>query len=941
MNNKITEENVIVAVRVRPFNKRELKRNAECIIDMPNLNETIIRNSKDKKDEKKFQFDYSYWSFDDFYVDKNGVNIGNSSKYIDQKRIFNDLGKIVLNNAWKGFNVSLFSYGQTGSGKSYSIVGFQSNKGLVPKICEELFRTISEKKEKKYEYQICISMFEIYCEKIRDLLVTESIKKNNLKVREHPKTGFYIENLLSIDVKSFNDIEKQIDIGTKNRSIASTSMNITSSRGHTIIRLNFKQKIPKKSGNGTTTKTSEINLVDLAGSERQKDAEVEGQRLKEGIVINKSLTTLGRVIKTIVDIQQWKGKNKSNIQIPYRDSILTCVLKNALGGNSKTIMIAAISPADLNYDETLSTLRFADRVKNIKTKAIVNESVTEKLIRELMDENIRLKELIDKGVSIDGKVATDDEVEELKRLLESNKIEMENLKKKWEEKFNLTEKNFINYNENIIKKRKEIPHLWNLNEDPALTNKIIHFINKNDTLVTNQTNITCKNKIILEGLSIMENHATIFNKNDKKIFIKPNDCKRILINGQIIYEETELKQNDVILFGGNHMYVFQNPKKEGMLNINEITYDMALIDIAKTGEFGNQLNGIGIKSNELPELEEDLIALIPTIDKANLMCNELKIDIVYSIILATPESRGLLKGSDQVLVKATFKKEDVFFVWPKDKFLTRYYDIEEIYQDFIENKKININKNSWDYPFFESLKSEVYIGTCYVSLKSLAKLIDISNDIPVIDFNGEQVGLLTVSLIPCQLSGKEIVGEFVEKSEEIIGKNIGYKIKILTVNSLSKRYEKCWCSYKFFEENLEKTITGIGNNIVFAHEKVFYYKPVSKKLLEYLERKALIINVHGYQKTRYKNNLVDDVTIKINKIFGDPIEKKVEELKVSSQQLKENESQIVPEKKNPVKKKIIDSKVKNIQKKNPIEKKKLNVKKKTSLNKKQTKFVKS
>ncbi|CEF61084.1 Kinesin-like protein KIF1B [Strongyloides ratti] len=930
MNNKITEENVIVAVRVRPFNNRELKRNAQCIIEMPNLKETIIRNYKDKKEEKKFQFDYSYWSFDNFFIDKDGVNIGESPKYINQERIFNDIGKIILNNAWKGFNVSLFSYGQTGSGKTYTMVGFQSNKGLVSNICEKLFQTILEKKEKKHEYQICISMFEIYCEKIRDLLVTENIIKNNLKIREHPKTGFYIENLKYLEVKSFNDIEKQIDIGTKNRSIASTSMNMTSSRGHTIIRLNFKQKIPKKSGNGTTTKSSEINLVDLAGSERQKDAEIEGQRLKEGIVVNKSLTTLGRVIKTIVDIQQWKGKNKSNVQIPYRDSILTCILKNALGGNSKTIMIATISPADINYDETLSTLRFADRVKNIKTKAIINESVTDKLIRELMDENIRLKELIDKGVSIDGKVASDDEVEELKKLLENNKIEMKNLKKKWEEKFNLKEKDLIHYNEDIIKKKKEIPHLWNLNEDPALTNKIVHFIYKNDTLVTNQTDITYKNnKIVLQGLSIMENHAIIFNKNDKKILLKPNDGKKILINGHIIYEETELKQNDIILFGGNHMYVFQNPKKEGMLNVNEITYDMAQIDIARNCGFGNQLNGIGIKQNNIPELEEDLIELIPKIDRTNLMCKQLKIDIEYSIILVTPESRGLLKGSDQALVKATNQKEDIFFIWSKDKFLTRYYDIEEIYQNYIENKKDYIKCNM-DYPFFESLKSEVYIGTCYVSLKPLAKLIDISNDIPIIDFNGETVGSLTVSLVSCQLSGKEIVGEFVEKSKEIVGKNIGFKIKIYTANSLSKRYEKCWCSYKFFEESLKKTIVGKGNDVVFAYEDVFYYKPVTKKLLEYLETKTLIINVHGYQKTRCRDNLDHDITLKINQIFDDPIEKKIEELKVNKNQVKENDSIVISKKKDPIKKRT----VKKISNKIVSEQKKSQLSKKIVINKK-------
>uniref|UniRef100_A0A0N4Z581 Kinesin-like protein n=1 Tax=Parastrongyloides trichosuri TaxID=131310 RepID=A0A0N4Z581_PARTI len=885
MNKQITEENVIVAVRVRPFNEREVKRNAECVVEMVDEKETIVRNSNNKKEVKKFSFDYSYWSFDDFYTDKNGLNIGKSKKYAEQDRIFNDLGKIILNNAWNGFNVSLFAYGQTGSGKSYSIVGFPPNKGLVPMVCEELFNMILKKKTKGHEYQVCMSIFEIYCEKIRDLLIegVSGKEKKNLKIREHPKTGFYVENLSTVEVKSFNDIEKQIDIGTKNRTIAATNMNMTSSRAHTIIKIYFKQKIPKKSGSGTTTKTSEINLVDLAGSEKQKDAEVEGERLKEGIVINKSLTTLGRVIKSIVDLQQLKGKKKVNIQIPYRDSVLTCVLKNALGGNSKTIMIAAISPADINYDETLSTLRFADRVKNIKTKAIVNESVTDRMIRELVDENTRLKELIDKGVSIDGKVATDDEVEELKRLLENNKIEMENLKKNWEERLSFVVKS-NNYNDDTNKKRKEVPHLWNLNEDPALTNKIVHFINKNDTLITNQIdNDTTVNKIVLQGLSIMNNHAMIFNKNNKKIFLKPIEGKRILINGHVLHDENELKQNDVILFGGNHMYVFNNPKKEGIINVSEMSYDKAQLDIVKNGGFGSQLEGVTNKTDEQIQLEEDLITLMPAVERANLMSKELKKNIKYEIIISTPESRGLSKGNDKALVKAKFEKEDIFFVWNKDIFMTRYYDIQEIYQDFVECGKERQEITDWDYPFFESSKNEILIGTCFISLKSLSKLIDISNDIPVLDYTGEQVCTLTVSLTPCQLSGKEIVGEFIENSSEIVGKNLGFKIKIFTANGLLKRFEKSWCSYKFFEEEKEKTLVGRGSDIIFAHEKIYYFKPVTKKLLDYIENSFLIINMHGFQKTRYKVEENNDIMNRIEESFKDKIEKKPEEVKIVKQ----------------------------------------------------------
>ncbi|VDM43500.1 unnamed protein product [Toxocara canis] len=389
-------ESIVVAVRVRPFNEREKHRKAQLIIEMPDAQQTGIRNpNAPDEDTKWFTFDHSYWSHDGYMENSNGYLEPIDDRYADQKKVFDDLGKGVLDNAWKGYNCSLFAYGQTGSGKSYSMVGYKKNKGIIPIVCEELFKRIDENraKDKDTEYQVSISMFEIYCEKVRDLLSTKPPPKGGLKVREHAKNGFYVEDLSSVPVNSYKEIEQKMDEGTKQRTIAATDMNATSSRAHTIVKIQFNQK-SAKSGGGTTTKSSQINLVDLAGSERQKDAGSEGDRLKEGIVINQSLSTLGRVIKALYEQQ---GKKKKGISIPYRDSVLTSLLKNALGGNSKTIMIAALSPADINYEETLSTLRFADRAKSIKTKAIVNESATERMIRELKEENARLLEMIQSG----------------------------------------------------------------------------------------------------------------------------------------------------------------------------------------------------------------------------------------------------------------------------------------------------------------------------------------------------------------------------------------------------------------------------------------------------------------------------------------------------------------------------------------------------------------
>uniref|UniRef100_A0A0M3ILV7 Kinesin-like protein n=1 Tax=Ascaris lumbricoides TaxID=6252 RepID=A0A0M3ILV7_ASCLU len=657
-----------------------------------------------------------------------------------QRKVFDDLGKGVLNNAWKGYNCSLFAYGQTGSGKSYSMVGYKNNKGIIPIICEELFKRIDEKRIKDTEteyqiakqihpqicvsisedllisricgfiFQVSISMFEIYCEKVRDLLSAKPPPKGGLKIREHPKNGFYVEDLLSIPVNSYKEIEQKMDEGTKQRTIAATDMNATSSRAHTIVKIQFNQKSTKSDG-GTTTKSSQINLVDLAGSERQKDAHSEGDRLKEGIVINQSLSTLGRVIKALYEQQ---GKKKKNVsQIPYRDSVLTSLLKNALGGNSKTIMIAALSPADINYEETLSTLRFADRAKSIKTKAIINESATERMIRELKEENARLLELIQTGATTTHLDAKTD-----------------------------SQGGDSDERAAVLQRRSEEPHLWNLNEDPALTDMIVYFIGKGEVKLGS---------------------CFSFNFSPVRIF-----------------------------FGGNHLYVFVNPNKKTKKNV-KITYDMAQQEIARNsglaaaigGDANNKSTGVRnnfgakhelklfpycrwseITSAELI-LEEDLVNLLPNVYRANSMSKELNKSVNFEIVLVSPEARGLADGLTEIWIKVYDSVDDTHFLWDKNRFMNRYYGMQEMYQNFMEAD------SDWDVPedrdpFYEPPESEILIGSSTVYLQSLAYLIEHEEQLPIFDFGGQDLGRLTIALTPCTTSGKEILGEYVEDPVELV-----------------------------------------------------------------------------------------------------------------------------------------------------------------------------
>lgn len=283
-------------------------------------------------------------------------------------------------------------------------------KGIIPQMCEDLFERIRKLKDtQNVQSTVEVSYMEIYCERVRDLLNPKN-KNNNLKVREHPIMGPYVEDLSKLVVKEYMDIDRLIDEGNKARTVAATNMNETSSRSHAVFTLIFTQKRHDDQTDLNTERVSKISLVDLAGSERANSTGAQGTRLKEGANINKSLTTLGKVISALAEMTAninnntssfgslKKGSNatlKKKIDfIPYRDSVLTWLLKENLGGNSKTAMLAAISPADINYDETLSTLRYADRAKQIVCKAIVNEDANGKLIRELKEEIFRLREIL-------------------------------------------------------------------------------------------------------------------------------------------------------------------------------------------------------------------------------------------------------------------------------------------------------------------------------------------------------------------------------------------------------------------------------------------------------------------------------------------------------------------------------------------------------------------
>ncbi|XP_074781164.1 kinesin-like protein KIF1B isoform X17 [Athene noctua] len=588
---------VKVAVRVRPFNSRETSKESKCIIQMQGNSTSIINPKNPKEAPKSFSFDYSYWSH----------TSPEDPCFASQSRVYNDIGKEMLLHAFEGYNVCIFAYGQTGAGKSYTMMGKQeeSQAGIIPQLCEELFEKINDNSNEEMSYSVEVSYMEIYCERVRDLLNPKN--KGNLRVREHPLLGPYVEDLSKLAVTSYTDIADLMDAGNKARTVAATNMNETSSRSHAVFTIVFTQKKHDTETDLSTEKVSKISLVDLAGSERADSTGAKGTRLKEGANINKSLTTLGKVISALAEVS--KKKKKTDF-IPYRDSVLTWLLRENLGGNSRTAMVAALSPADINYDETLSTLRYADRAKQIKCNAVINEDPNAKLVRELKEEVTRLKDLLraqglgdiidtsmgsltasPSSCSLSSQVgltsvssiqerimSTPGGEEAIERLKESEKIIAE-LNETWEEKLRKTEAIRMEREALLAEmgvairedggtlgvfSPKKTPHLVNLNEDPLMSECLLYYIKDGITRV-GQADAERRQDIVLSGAHIKEEHCIFRSErnNNGEVIVTLEPCERseTYVNGKRVVQPVQLRSGNRIIMGKNHVFRFNHPEQ--------------------------------------------------------------------------------------------------------------------------------------------------------------------------------------------------------------------------------------------------------------------------------------------------------------------------------------------------------------------------------------------
>ncbi|XP_029982537.1 stAR-related lipid transfer protein 9 isoform X2 [Sphaeramia orbicularis] len=510
-------------------------------------------------------------------------------------QVFQDLGVSVLAAASEGYNVCVFAYGQTGSGKTHTMMGTPDSIGLTPRICQGLFRSEDTFPDGQNSSRVEISFLEIYNERVRDLLRRgEQKKRASLRVREHPEKGPYVQDLSQHVVSDCKQAMDLLEEGIANRITAATHNHDASSRSHAIFTIQYTQAILEN--NLPSETVSKINLVDLAGSERA-DPHYCRDRLTEGSNINKSLVTLGIVISALAQNSQMSsscqsinsmasegdgstvGSHSSSLSgggggggrrhcfIPYRDSVLTWLLKDSLGGNSKTIMIATVSPSINSYNETLSTLRYAAHARNIVNKPRVNEDANVRLIRELREEIDRLKSmLLSFEMQRNPSPSLSDERDGiLSDIVLQNELKVDQLTKDWSESWRDKKELLEQYSVDINRDQAGFlisslqPHLVSLDRDVLSTGVVFYHLREGITYIGPEDE-SGEPHIVLQGSASceIENHRGV-------VTLRPLPGCVCLLNDREVSEPCRLAQGTVITLGGVHKFRFNHPAEAAVL----------------------------------------------------------------------------------------------------------------------------------------------------------------------------------------------------------------------------------------------------------------------------------------------------------------------------------------------------------------------------------------
>ncbi|XP_071633102.1 uncharacterized protein Neb isoform X2 [Temnothorax longispinosus] len=520
--------NLTVGIRIRPLTGKESNDPKVTTVVQGNGQNVIVEC---ESAHHTFMYDHCFVSHDD------PLTPGHAS----QEVVFRNMVLPLVQNAFEGYNVCLFAYGQTGSGKSYSLMGtesaqlsatpFDERVGIIPRFCQEIFTRARDNPQ--VETTVEISYFEIYNEKIHDLLANtnNASKKAPLKVREHPAFGPYVVDLSQHCVQNYKDLQTWLKVGNSQRATAATGMNEKSSRSHSIFSIILTQAHADNELDCKpldANRRSKINLVDLAGSERLSQTSATGDRLREGVSINKSLLTLGKVISSLTE----NTNNRKQGFVPYRESVLTWLLKESLGGNSRTAMLGTVSPANIHVEETLATLRYACQARAIVNRIRINEDPHDRLIRELKAEVLRLRG-VRKGYEKQFGVVPYQLLDRIKSYAWSPSHQ---------------------FDKEVVQKQKEIDKL------------------KNQLKKTEE-------QLAVTQISI--------ENNEGKLSLTPEMGGDTYVNGQMVTGKVMLRHGDRLVIGGNHYFKVLNPYDESCnvkLSTQAIDFEFAHQEILRIQE---------------------------------------------------------------------------------------------------------------------------------------------------------------------------------------------------------------------------------------------------------------------------------------------------------------------------------------------------------------------
>mmetsp|Transcript_105405 Transcript_105405/g.187452 ORF Transcript_105405/g.187452 Transcript_105405/m.187452 type:complete len:955 (+) Transcript_105405:23-2887(+) len=552
-------ESIRVAIRVRPLNSSEGSVSA---VSLSSSTPAVYVKALDNQ-IKTFAFDCCF-----------------SPSSGSQGKVYADFCSDLVASALDGYNSCLFAYGQTGAGKSYTMMGYGDDPGVTPRAVEKIFEQKEKIKASGRELRVWASFVEIYNEQIRDLLDPGGSKNPlpgghpaSLRVMDHPELGVILPGLVEAPCQTASEIRRLIKFGLKKRVVSVTVMNNSSSRSHAVFVIKVQQLTGRAEDGSQEATTARLNLVDLAGSERHKSAVSESATFREGCAINQSLSALALVIKELGEQQAarlQRSKSRENIEgaalspqaVPFRSSKLTFVLRDSLAGNSRTRMIAAISPAACNVEETLSTLRFASSVKKVKIAASQNVERRSDVVQQLQAEVRRLKALLaGRGMEV-GALGTSEMQEQiadreslLQQMRKSYELQLEEAALLESTRSEVLQQQGLSSADidEVFGMEKNTPHLINMSDDPSLSGCLMYFLPKGSTSIGSHTD----NRIVLKGLGVPDFLCQIENQDQRRVSIRltvqteSSHAGSLRINGHRLGadDDRELQHFDRLTFG--------------------------------------------------------------------------------------------------------------------------------------------------------------------------------------------------------------------------------------------------------------------------------------------------------------------------------------------------------------------------------------------------------